>query len=911
MKRACVVALVILFFPLHAKGQKQTQVLTQHNDNARTGANLSETQLNVSTISSGNFGFLFSLPVDGAVYAQPLYVPAITRPDGSVHNVVYIATMHNNVYAFDADTGASLWLNNVGQNNQQPYVPQNFMPMSEAIAGQGFEAAILSIIQFLLQGCAPTGPRPDQPYANIQGGYGITSTPVIDPSSNTLFAVAKTVVPKGFAYYLHALNLQTGVERAGSPVPISGRVPGTGVRSKDGVECQEGYLCFEPMMELQRPSLLLSNGTVYIAFGAHQETPPFHGWIFAYDAQTLEQKAAYSTTPNGEEGGIWQAGNGLVGDPSGNIYFMTGNGPFDADRSGTDFGDTFVKLDQNLNVVDWFTPQDFAYMDSADVDLGSAGPMLLPQSSALVGGGKEGVLYLLNSNHMGQHLEDGSHPPLQKFQATTAEDNTLVDVIGDSLIATAIANFALAALGIGVPPVEIAIGIALLDAAPVVFSTKICGYDYHHIHGSPVVWISPKDGPLVYVWGERDKLKAFKFDAATTRFPSTSPAYVSSMEDPDNGGGIGVKDMPGGILSISANGSAAGSGIVWASVPESGNALAMLQPGALRAFDAEKLGNQLWCASVGTFAKFNPPTIANGKVYMATFDNRVNVYGLGRKTIQTGWIGGYRTMSTPFVSNGYLYFQGTDDKLFKVNVTNPNGDNTWLGGYTTHSTPFVANGYVYFQGTDNKLFKVNVNNPNGDNTWLGGYRTMSTPFVSDGYVYFQGTDNKLFKVNVNNPNGDNTWLGGYRTMSTPFVSNGYVYFQGTDNKLFKVNVTNPNGDNTWLGGYTTHSTPFVANGYVYFQGTDNKLFKVNVNNPNGDNTWLGGYETLSTPFVSNGYVYFQGTGNRLFKVNVDNPNGDNIQPGCGDSTKATPFISGDSIFFEGTDNKLLAVGVYE
>jgi outer membrane protein assembly factor BamB len=910
MRRACVAVLIILSFPslLAAQG---AQVLTQHNDNARTGANLDETQLNVSNVGSGELGFVFSLPVDGAVYAQPLYVPALTFPDGSVHNVVYIATMHNNVYAYDADTGKLLWEQT--QKTLGAYVPQNFMPLSEATAGRTLTEEIAAFMQAQFKGCGPLAPVSNQRSLNIEGGYGITSTPVIDPTSNTLFVVAKTTVTNGFAYNLHALNLVTGVERAPSPVPISGQVPGTGVASKDGIMCQAGNLCFDPKMHLQRPALLLSNGTVYIAFGAHQETAPYHGWIFAYDAQSLQQKAAYSTTPNAEEGGLWQSGNGLAADASGNVYFMSGNGTFDGNHGGTDLGDSFVKLDPNLNLLDWFTPLDFSDMDSSDVDLGSAGPMLLQSSSAVVGGGKKGVFYLLDQNNMG-HLENDTNAPLQKFQATQGVDNTIVDIVGSALVAAAAfayveAGFDFATGNAAGGALMTTLAVSLTIAADVAFSTNLCGIDYHHIHGSPVMWNSPKDGPLVYVWGERDYLRAYKFDPVKKRFPSTSPAYTSSMKDPDSGDPT-QKFMPGGILSISANGSAAGTGIVWASLPQSGNAIAALTPGVLRAFDAENIGHELWCASAGTFAKFSAPTVANGKVYLATFDNQVNVYALNQKSSQSGWLGGYRTMSPPFVADGYAYFQGSDNKLFKVNINNPNGDNTWLGGYKTYSTPFVADGYVYFQGSDNKLFKVNVNNPNGDNTWLGGYKTNSTPFVSNGYVYFQGSDDKLFKVNVNNPNGDNTWLGGYKTYSTPFVADGYVYFQGSDNKLFKVNVNNPNGDNTWLGGYKVMSTPFVSNGYVYFQGSEQRLFKVNVNNPNGDNAWLGDIKTNSPPFVSGGYVFFQGTSNQLYRISTA---GNGLaSPGCGNnSTKSTPIVYGNGLFFQGTDNKLLEVGAYE
>ena len=539
-------------------------------------------------------------------------------------------------------------------------------------------------------------------------------------------------------------------------------------------------------------------------------------------------------------------------------------------------------------MLDWFTPEDFQDMINNDIDLGSAGPLLLPGTSLLVGGGKKGKFYLLNRNDMG-HLEDGhgsgDHSALQKFQASSPPD-------------------------------------------PVINN---CGWDYHHIHGSPVTWDSPRDGRLVYIWAERDKLKAFRFDSGTMRFPSENPAYQSTMKDPDPG--FPEESMPGGFLSISANGSASGTGILWASLPLQGDAIAALQPGILRAFDAANVSNTLWCGSVGTFPKFLAPTIANGKVYLGTFDSRLNVYGNEAHPPFGGDnanLGGYKTKSSPFASDGYVYFQAggsADDKLMKVSITNPNGDNTWLGGYKTKSSPFVSDGYVYFQAggsADDKLMKVSITNPNGDNTWLGGYKTKSSPFVSNGYVYFQAggsADDKLMKVSVTNPNGDNTWLGGYKTKSSPFVSNGYVYFQAggsADDKLMKVSITNPNGDNTWLGGYKTKSSPFVSNGYVYFQAggsADDKLMKVSITNPNGDNTWLGGYKTKSSSVVATSpldgteYVFFQGTDNTLWRASADGTAG--ASPNCGNSTNATPFVDGKIVFFQGTDNRLLQAWAYE
>jgi hypothetical protein len=920
--RVLITATAVVLFPAALVAQN-LQVLTQHNDNARTGANLAETVLNVATVSSGTFGLLYSLPVDGQVYAQPLYMQglqfgdvvqplparaAVTilpgRPPSGPHNVLYVATMHNSVYAFDADDpqGTVLWRN---QLNPGPSVPFDFMPMGAAAASLSLDE-ILLWLQDVVQGqpgnVCQLPPQAQQPSVNISPEIGITSTPVIDPVSRTLFVVNKTLDSKGqFAYYLHALDLLTGFERPNSPVSLSDSV--------------------DPMRHLQRPALLLSGGAVYIAFGAHQDTAPYHGWILAYDAQTLHLRTKpFSTTPNGSEGrgGIWQSGNGLAADTNSNVYAMTGNGPV----GGGDYGDSFIKLNPQLGVIDYFTPGNWEGADQSDVDLGSAGPLLLP-GGTLLGGGKTGVFYLLDQGHLGG-LEGDSNAPLQEFQAAAGPSDALPIITASVLYALAIAMDAGAVIeGIEGNPVAAATlaadAVITSEVAALVLSTELCGFDNHHIHGSPVVWSSPKDGPMVYVWAERDYLKAFKYDPAARRFSSTSPAYRSSMEDPDHGGIATTKFMPGAVLSVSANGSSSGSGIVWASLPAMSNALASLAEGVLRAFDAEDVSHELWCAGTGTFAKFAAPTVANGRVYLATFDGRVNVYGLGATAGGDSNLGGYRAKSSPFVADGYVYFQAAgsgdlDNRLYKVSITNPNGDNTWLGGYRTKSPPFVADGYAYFQASgsgakDNRLYKVSVTNPNGDNTWLGGYKTNSTPFVADGYVYFQGSGNRLFKVSVTNPNGDNTWLGGYKTNSTPFVADGYVYFQGSGNRLYKVSVTNPNGDNTWLGGYKTKSTPFVANGYVYFQGTDDRLFKVSVTNPNGDNTWLGGYKTKSAPFVDSGYVYFQADDgvedDAVWRVPVDGSAGS--IPGCNSQTLSTPFATGGRVYYQATDNRLMAV----
>ncbi len=289
-------------------------VLTQHNDASRTGATLSETILNTSNVKVNWFGKLFTRTVDGQIYAQPLYVPGVTIPGKGVRNVVYAATMHNSIYAFDADdpgAAAPLWQRNLG-----PSAP---LPSPDI------------------------GPNP---YYDISVEVGTLSTPVIDPSSNTLYAVAfnkdspaSCASACTYNYRLHALDLTTGAEKFGGPVVITGTYPGCGW---DNSGC---VLTFNPPRELQRTGLLLSNGVIYFAFASFADQAPSHGWVFGYHATTLQRVSIYNSTPDGGYGGIWQSGQGLAVDADGYLYLVTGNGTFNADTGGSDYGTSFVKLD--------------------------------------------------------------------------------------------------------------------------------------------------------------------------------------------------------------------------------------------------------------------------------------------------------------------------------------------------------------------------------------------------------------------------------------------------------------------------------------------------------------------------------------------------------------------------------------
>jgi hypothetical protein len=354
----------------------QVSVLTYHNDLARTGQNLNETILTPLSLQWSNFGELFRQPVDGQIYGQPLYFWGLSIPGKGIHNVVFVATEHDSVYAFDADNNTGL--------NAVPLWHSSFINPA---------AGVTSVPSANLQ-CQVIAPE-----------VGITSTPVIDPISGTLYVVAMTLENSGQTYIhrLHALDVTTGAERPGSPVEIQASVPGTG----DG----NTTVTFKPWLYKQRAGLLLLNGVVYTTWASHCDSGNYHGWVIGYDATTLSQTTIYSITPNYDAGAIWQSGAAPAADASGNIFVVTGNGTFDADRGGSDLSDSVIKLSTatGLSMADYFTPFDAESLSVEDLDLGSSGALLLPDSAGtpahphlLVTGSKEGRVYLLDRDRMGQ-----------------------------------------------------------------------------------------------------------------------------------------------------------------------------------------------------------------------------------------------------------------------------------------------------------------------------------------------------------------------------------------------------------------------------------------------------------------------------------------------------------------------------
>jgi len=548
----------------------QVSVTTAQNDISRTGANLNENILTTSNVTVSKFGQLFSRAVDGYLYAQPLYVPAVTI-SGTTHNVVYVATMNDTIYAFDADNpnaSAPLWQTSLGTA-----VPATTAYLPENATG----------------GLAPT--------------TGILSTPVIDLNTQTLYAVALVLAgsPASPTYQLHALDMTTGAEKLSGPATIQASINGSGPDSVNGV------ITFNAAEHLQRTGLLLVNGNIYFAFASYGDITPYHGWVMGYSETTLQQTAVLNVAPGGEAG-IWQSGGGLSADSSGFVYLCTGNGAWD----GTvNFGESCLKLNpsQGLSVTDFFTPYNYSSLNATDSDVGSSRPLLIPGTSLLVTGGKEGTLYVLNQNDLGQ-LTGGNTNIVQEF-----------DVGGK-------------------------------------------------VYGSLVYWNNPAT-PTLFVWAANGNLAAYRFSGGLF---NTNPASASA-----------ITAFYGAAVSVSSNGGAAGSGIVWATASSASpgqNAV----PGTLHAFDATNLTNELWNSdqnsardALGNIAKFAAPTVANGKVYVSTFSNQLVVYGL----LSTAPL----TVSPNVVSVGASQIQPFSANLPVTWAINPsNGSITTGGTYTAPST---------------------------------------------------------------------------------------------------------------------------------------------------------------------------------------------------------------------------------
>jgi hypothetical protein len=370
---------------------------TFHNDTMRTGQNRNEIVLTTGNVNATQFGKLFSYPVEGLVYAQPLYVPGVNIPAQGVHNVAYVATEHDSVYAFDADglSSTSLW-------------QVSFIDPAAGITTVPSDEVELQLCE------------------SIGREIGITGTPVIDPSSGTLYVLARTKEVSGdatsYVQRLHALDITSGAERPGSPVVIQASVAGSG---EDSVN---GFVAFDPKLQNSRVSLLLSKGVIYAGWASLCDIRPYHGWVLGYDADTLEQVTAFNTSPDSSASGVWQGGAGIAADSVGNLYFATANGGFDVPGGGREYGDTILKMStgNGLSVADYFTPYTQQTLQNQDLDLGSGGVLLLPDQLAgpphlLVQVDKVGTIYLVNRENMGHFNSTSNNQIVQSLSAVLGE----------------------------------------------------------------------------------------------------------------------------------------------------------------------------------------------------------------------------------------------------------------------------------------------------------------------------------------------------------------------------------------------------------------------------------------------------------------------------------------------------------
>lgn len=716
--RALAMFVLLFALTLRAVGA-QVAVLTQHNDVLRTGANLGETTLNTANVNINQFGKLFTRTLDGHVYAQPLYVPNVLIAGKGKHNVVYVATAHNTVYAFDADDprqSSPLWSVNLG-----PSVPSSLINTP-----------------------------------NILNEVGIISTPVIlastTASGNTtgrIYVVPKTLENGVQVYRIHALDIATGKPVSGSPVQVAATVPGTG----DGGTT----VTFTASQQCNRPGLLLSHGYLYVAFASHEDYTPYHGWVFAYNSSNLKTTPlVFNTTPDGGMGGIWMGGQGLVSDQSGNVYGIVGNGSSDAiNPGGTGYGEAFFKLlptQGKLKVIDWFIPYDYDTLNAYDADLGSGGAMGIPGTRLIVGGGKWGKLYLINTDKMGHYHAGADSQIVQSFQAYNGE-----------------------------------------------------------YRGGFVFWNSPNNGPQVYVWGGYDYGRAYPFvkGALQTTPASTTGVAVSG----------GASNSPG--MSISANGSQVGTGILWAAMSSNGDSDHATVPGVLRAFDASNLAVELWNSdlypardALGNWAKFCPPTIANGKVYVATHSNQLCVYGLTTLNIPPG-----------------------TGSVIGINFVGGSGNGTPSGLAPTEMAGVVPKPYWNNVGTSTSGQSAFLLDDSGGSS--GAAVSWSCDNLWSLPIAETAGNARLMKGYLDTGSGTNPATVSVSHLPASFVKNGYDVY---------VYCDGDNGGASRTGLYTIGSTTISAtDAGVDFSGTFTRAINGNGNYVRFINLTASSFTLTATP----------------------------------------------------------------
>ncbi len=514
---------------------QSVSVLTQHNENTRSGWNANETLLTTTNVEPLRFGKVFSLTVDDQIYAQPLVAGRVTI-DGAVHNVVFVATVNNTIYAFDGDHGTLFWKRNYTATGMRP--PSN-TDMTGACGGA---------------------------YKDFSGFMGIVGTPVIDSATATMYFVARSTANGTYVQHLHAVNIITGNEVAGSPVAITATYPGNGAGSVNNV------ITFNPQKQNQRQALTLVNGVVYVTFSSHCDWGPYHGWILGYNGASLQQQVVYNNTPTGESGGVWESGMGMAADAQGFLYNVSGNGTVGVPGDPTNLtnrAESALKLavsGSTLRVASYFTPFDYIAMNNDDVDYGGTGAMLIPNSRFFFTGDKGGFIYLLSTDAMGGY-QPTTNQVHQSFRLSTNSE---------------------------------------MHAQPTYFrgTTK----------------------EFVYLWPENEPLRAIPFDRGTNQLNFDAAARATVAGPTGHSGAMlsvssnGDKDGTGIVwASYAFTGDA-----------EHDVSPGVLRAFDANDVTKELWSNQRNRTrdDAGTYAKFASPTIANGHVYLPTFANQVVVYGL-------------------------------------------------------------------------------------------------------------------------------------------------------------------------------------------------------------------------------------------------------------------------------------------
>jgi hypothetical protein len=768
----------------------QTPVLTYHYDNLRTGQNTSETTLTTANVAN-NFGSLFSQPVDGQIYAQPLYVPNLPIPGLGTHNVVFVNTENDSVFAFDADSNAGI---------DSPPLWQ--VSLVDAAHGAAAGATPVPASLFPVDGAG----HPD--CGSINPVLGSTSTPVIDPSTKTIYVEAYSYENGAYVHRLHALDITTGAEKNFGPVTIAGAVPGTG----DG----GSTVVFDPHTELNRPALTLANGTVYVAYAAScaDELVPFHGWVFGYDAGSLTPQSIFLTTPNGNEGGIWNTGDGLGVDASGNIYATTGNGTFDTvNVPATDLGSSVLKLTPSngvLNLADYFTPYNQQALSDTDKDLASGGFLLLPDQPGplpheIVAAGKEGKIYLINRDQfttLNQH-----------YCANCGADPQIVQESGAGYLGS-------------------------------VFST-------------PVYWNS-----TLYWWTPGLYLKAIPLvngQLDLNNFTRTPDSY----------------GWPGANLSISANGNS--NGILWALKTDafsSGGAAVLRAYDATnvsnRLYSSDVNPND----AAGPAVKFTGPMVANGKVYVGSA-NQLTVYGLSGPTptpspTSTSIPSPTATPSSTVNPTPTIAATNTPTATATVTVTaTPTATATASNGITRHGTnqgglitysPLTVNLYAGTSNNDLVLvdYCVAANPvtfaPPSGYTQLGSNQRVGAAGFTCGlfyHVWHSGdTPAPSFSDNDNNQHDRiyiTTSYSGENT-STPFDPNNTPSQNGASSANLTLSAVSPSGAGdmlTFFGAeYTngggsfvpTYTSPLAQYNSEQFSGSWEEMFAADATLGNSGST---------------------------------------------------------------------------